>query len=62
MQLGVVVVLVMVGVGVASSAESPGLSPTATEKTELDKLVGQPVHIAPWVHACSAAVRAWADA
>ena len=45
MQMGVVVVLAMVGVGVASAAESPGLPPTATENAELDKLVGQPVDI-----------------
>ena len=50
-QMGVVVVLAMLGVGVASAAESPGLPPTATEKAELDKLVGQPVDIAPWAYA-----------
>jgi len=48
MQMEVVVVLAMVGVGVASAAESPGLPPTATEKAELDRLAGQPVDIAPW--------------
>ena len=41
----------MVGVGVAFAAESPGLRPTATETTELDKLAGQPVDIAPWAYA-----------
>ena len=51
MQMGVVVVLAMVVVGVASAAESPGLPPTAMEKTQLDKLVGQPVDIAPWAYA-----------
>jgi hypothetical protein len=50
MQMEVAVVLAMVGVGVASAAESPGLPPTAAEKTELDKLVGQPVDIAPWAY------------
>jgi hypothetical protein len=34
-----------------SAVEPPGLPPTATEKTELDKLVGQPVDIAPWAYA-----------
>ena len=45
MQMGVVAVLAMVSVGVAYAAESPGLPPTATEQTELDKLVGQSVEI-----------------
>ena len=40
----------MLGIGVASAAESPDLT-AATEKTELDKLVGQPVDIAPWAYA-----------
>ena len=40
----------MVGVGVAFAAESPGLPPTVMKKTELDKLVGQPVDIAPWAY------------
>src|SRR3990172_11921016 len=51
MQMGVLVALALVGVGFASAAESAGLPPTATEKTELDKLVGQPVDIAPWAYA-----------
>ena len=51
MQMGVVVVLAMVGVGVAFTAESPGLRPTAMKTTELDNLVGQPVDIAPWAYA-----------
>jgi hypothetical protein len=51
MQMGVVVVWAMFGVRVASAAESPGLPPTAMETTELDKLVGQPVDIAPWAYA-----------
>ncbi|MFH1744303.1 MAG: hypothetical protein ABIH23_35320, partial [bacterium] len=51
MQMGVVAVLAMVSVAVSSSAESPGLLLTGMEKTELDKLVGQPVDIAPWAYA-----------
>jgi len=43
--------LVLSGVGTVSAVEPPGLPPTATEKTELDKLVGQPVDIAPWAYA-----------
>ena len=43
-------VLAMVGVGVASAAESPGLTPRGTEISELEKLVGQPVDIAPWAY------------
>lgn len=34
-----------------SAVEPPGLPPTATEKTEVDKLMGQPVDIAPWAYA-----------
>ncbi len=51
MQMGVVVVSAMVGVGVASAAESPGLTPMAMQKAELDELAGQPVDIAPWAYA-----------
>ena len=51
MQTVVVAALAMVGVGVAFTAESPGLPPTAMKTTELDKLVGQPVDIAPWAYA-----------
>jgi len=43
--------LVLSGVGTVSAVEPPGSPPTATEKTELDKLVGQPVDIAPWAYA-----------
>ena len=49
MQMGVVAVWAVIGIVVASAAESPGLSPTA--KTELEKLVGQSVDIAPWAYA-----------
>ena len=49
--LEVVAMLAMVGAGVVSAAESPGLSPAVTERTELDALVGQPVDIAPWAYA-----------
>jgi hypothetical protein len=48
---GVVVVLAMFGAGVAFAAQSPGVQPTATDKAKLDKLVGQPVDIAPWAYA-----------
>src|SRR5665647_2799143 len=48
---GVVAVLAMLSAGIASAAESSGLSPAATETTKLDKLVGQPVDIAPWAYA-----------
>lgn len=51
MKMGLVSVLVVAGVGIASAAESPSRSPTATEKTKLDKWVGQPVDIAPWAYA-----------
>ncbi len=43
--------LVLSGVGTVSAVEPPGLPPTATEKTEVDKLMGQPVDIAPWAYA-----------
>ena len=49
MQMIVVAVLAMAVVGVASAAELPGLEPM--EKTELDKLVGEPVEISPWAYA-----------
>ena len=45
------VVLAVFGVGNTSAAESPSLPPTATENAELDKLVGQPVDLAPWAYA-----------
>lgn len=50
-QMALVVALALVGVGAASAAQSPGLPATATEITEWDKLVGQPVDIAPWAYA-----------
>ena len=56
MQVGAAVVLAMVGVGVASAAESPGKPPMATETTELEKLAGQRVDIAPWAYAWRADV------
>ena len=40
MQMGIVVVLAMVGVGVAFAAESLGLPPTATEKTRTGQAGG----------------------
>ena len=49
MQMALVVVLAMLGVGVASGAESPGLAPM--EITELNQLVGEPVDISPWSYA-----------
>jgi len=49
MQMIVVAGLAIAGVGVASAAELPGLEPM--EKTELDKLGGQPVDISPWAYA-----------
>ena len=48
---GVVAVWIIVGVVVASAAESPLPSPTATVRTALDALVGRPVDIAPWAYA-----------
>ena len=51
LQTVVVAALAVVGVGVAFTAESSGLPPTAMKTTELDKLVGQPVDIAPWAYA-----------
>jgi hypothetical protein len=50
MRMGVVAVLAMVGVGAAFAAESPGVPPTALKNTELDRLAGQPVDIAPWAY------------
>jgi hypothetical protein len=50
MKMGVVAVLAMMGGGVSPAAESPGLPAKATEKTELNRLVGQPVDIAPWAY------------
>jgi hypothetical protein len=50
MKMGVLAVLAMVSAGVSPAAQSPGLLPRATQQTELDKLVGQPVDIAPWVY------------
>ncbi len=45
----VVVLWAVLGIGIAYAAESPSSPPTA--ETELDKLVGQPVDIAPWAYA-----------
>ena len=50
-QVRLVVVLAALGIGLASAAQSSGLSPTAMGNTELEKLVGQPVDIAPWAYA-----------
>ncbi len=50
MQMSVVVILSLMGVGIASAAESSAPTTIAMEKTELDKLVGQPVDIAPWAY------------
>ncbi|MGO8745461.1 MAG: hypothetical protein ACLQNE_05685 [Thermoguttaceae bacterium] len=48
--MGVVVLAVLV-VGVASAAQSPGLPLEAADKAQLDRLVNQPVDIAPWAYA-----------
>ncbi len=50
MQMSVVVIMSLVSVGIASAAESSAPTTIAMEKTELDKLVGQPVDIAPWAY------------
>ena len=47
----VVAILALLGLGVASAAESPGRSPMAMEQAALDQLAGQPVDIAPWAYA-----------
>ncbi len=50
--MAVLVVLAMMGVGIASAAaESRGVPVKVTENTELDKRVGQSVDIAPWAYA-----------
>lgn len=51
MRMGVVAALAMMGAGVAFAAETRGLPPTALKNTELDRLAGQPVDIAPWAYA-----------
>ena len=50
MQMAVAAVLAALGIVVAPAAESFGLPPTATDEAQLDKLVGQPVDIAPWAY------------
>jgi hypothetical protein len=42
--------LTVLGIAAASAAEPPGLPLAVSEKTGLDKLVGQPVDIAPWAY------------
>jgi len=51
MRMAVLAVLAIAVVGVASAMESPALPSAAMENTDLDKLVGQPVDIAPWAYA-----------
>jgi hypothetical protein len=51
MPLEMAAVLAMAGIGAACAGESPGLAPAAVEKTQLEKLAGQPVDIAPWAYA-----------
>jgi hypothetical protein len=51
MSLEMLAVLALAGIGSACAAESPGLALTTTEKTQLDKLAGQPVDLAPWAYA-----------
>lgn len=50
MQIGFVAMLLMTSVRVAPAAESKDNLFTATEKIALDKLVGQPVDLAPWAY------------
>ena len=50
-RLGFIAVLVTMAAGVASAAEPPDLRTATIEKTQLDRLVGQPVDIAPWAYA-----------
>ena len=50
MQTRMVIVLAALGVDAAFAAELHGIPPKATEINELDKLVGQPVDIAPWAY------------
>jgi hypothetical protein len=47
-QVGALVAWGVVGAGVASAAESPGLPPTAPDRGQLDNLAGRPVDISPW--------------
>ncbi len=48
-QMAAAAVLATLGIVIATAAESSGLQPT-TEEAQLDKLVGQPVDIAPWAY------------
>ncbi len=46
--VAVLAVLDLAGLGAAFAAETPGLAAAALETTELEKLAGQAVDIAPW--------------
>ena len=51
MQKAMAAVLILAAIGAAWAAESPGLAPTAADKTPFENLAGQPVDIAPWAYA-----------
>jgi hypothetical protein len=50
-QLALLAVVAFLAIGLASAAEPPGSPATPMPNADLDKLVGQPVDIAPWTYA-----------
>jgi hypothetical protein len=51
MTIGIVVVLAMFGLKLASADEAAATLPTATDKAVLDQRAGQPVDLSPWAYA-----------